>query len=190
MRARTLVLSVLGLGAIAAAGTLLAQHGTSSVVSRGATQLVMNYNGPTGMASNEEGQPATLPALPQGMSLDMIRQGDALFHGAGGCYTCHGPEAEGMPDKGSALTLGVNFEPDDWTAIDSTITRGIIEPVTRSSIAMPAKGLSGNMNPQQVQQLAAYVWAISQVRGEPWPGGHANHGAQPNPTENMHGNTH
>lgn len=175
MRAQKLVLTVLGLGAIVAAGRVVAQHGTN-VVAGGGAKLAMTYTGPRGLPTNEEGQPAALPPLPAGVTQDMIRQGDALFHGAAGCYTCHGAEANGMPDKGSALTLGVNFQPGDWAALDSTITQGIPEPVTRTTIAMPARGLSGNMNPQQVQQLAAYVWAISHTRGEPWPGGHANHG--------------
>ncbi len=176
MRTRTLVLALLGLGAAGATAGLLAQHGNYGGPA-GTGSLVMNYNGPTGMATNEEGQPATLPPLPPGVTLDMIRAGDALFHGKGGCYTCHGPEATGMPDKGSALTDGVSFEPDTWPALDSTITTGIPEPVTRVTIAMPAKGLSGNLTPQEVQQAAAYVWAISTTRGEPWPGGHKTHAA-------------
>jgi mono/diheme cytochrome c family protein len=174
MRARTLLLSVLGLGVAVVATRVLAQKGTG-VAPRGPSP-VMTYSGPRGMPTNEEGQPATLPPLPAGVTQDLIRQGDALFHDTGGCYTCHGAEANGMPDKGSGLTLGVNFQQDNFPALDSTITLGIPEPVTRTTIAMPARGLSGNMNPQQVQALAAYVWAISHTRGEPWPGGHANHG--------------
>ncbi len=112
MRTRTLVLALLGLGAAGATAGLLAQHGNYG--GPGGTTLVMSYSGPTGMATNEEGQPPTLPALPQGVTLDMIRAGDAIFHGKGGRYTCHGPEATGMPDKGSALTDGVSFQPDTW----------------------------------------------------------------------------
>jgi len=195
MRARTLVLALAGLGAAGATAGLLAQHGNYGVNNPGAsgsTALVMTYNGPTGMPTNEEGQPPKLPPLPAGVTLDMIRQGDAIFHGVGGCYTCHGPEATGMPDKGSALTDGVSFEQDTWPALDSTITTGISEPVTRVTIAMPARGVSGNLTPQQVQQVAAYVWAISTTRGEPWPGGHQTHaaGAAPAATAPQHGTGH
>lgn len=174
MRTRTLVLALLGLGIAGTTAGLLAQHGNYGGPAGGGA-LVMDYSGPTGMATNEEGQPPRLPPLPQGVTLDMIRQGDAIFHARGGCYTCHGPDATGMPDKGSALTDGVSYQPDTWPAIQATIDGGIPEPVTRVTIAMPARGLSGNLTPQEIGQVAAYVWAISTTRGEPWPGGHQKH---------------
>src|SRR3712207_8236764 len=52
-----------------------------------------------------------LPALPAGVTLDMIRAGDSVYRGKGGCVTCHGPDAFGMPNSGSGLTLGLNFIP-------------------------------------------------------------------------------
>ncbi len=97
-----------------------------------------------------------------------------------------------MPDKGSGLTTGVNWEADSWPALDTTINTGIIEPLTRSTIAMPARGLSNNLTEQEVKQAAAYVWAISHTRGEPWPGGHKQHSTTPAaPTETpVHGTGH
>jgi hypothetical protein len=32
--------------------------------------------------------------------------------------------------------------------------------------------------PEESRLIAAYVWAISQTRGEPWPGGHVTHGPE------------
>ncbi len=191
MRVRTALFTLLGMAVVGVAADLVAQ-GEGGGVSRGGTQLVMDYTGPRGMPTNEEGQSATLPPIPAGITLQDITAGDALFHGKGGCYTCHGPEASGMPDKGSGLTTGVNWEAASWPAIDTTITTGIIEPLTRSTIAMPARGLSGNLTEQEVKQAAAYVWAISHTRGEPWPGGHKSHGAPPaSPTETpVHGTGH
>jgi mono/diheme cytochrome c family protein len=127
---------------------------------------------------DEDGQRAKLPGLPQGMTVATIRDGDALFHGKGGCVTCHGPEATGMPNAGSSLTSGLHFIPYTWGAIDSLIKAGIPEPITRSSIAMPARGAASNLSDDESRRIAAYVWAISQVRGEPWPGGHQTHGTQ------------
>src|ERR671932_205534 len=86
----------------------------------------------------DEWQPKQLPPLPAGVTLAMIRQGDAVFHGKGGCYTCHGADAMGMPNSGSALSLGLNFIPPGPAAIDSLVTAGIPEAITRASIAMPA----------------------------------------------------
>jgi mono/diheme cytochrome c family protein len=122
-------------------------------------------------------QPKQLPPLPQGVTLDMIRLGDSVFHYAGGCVTCHGPNEMGLPDKGSALSLGLHFIPVEPHAIDSLVTVGIPEPITRTTIAMPPRGAGSNLSPEQIQQVASYVWAIAQTYDEPWPGGHRTHGA-------------
>jgi mono/diheme cytochrome c family protein len=124
---------------------------------------------------NEDGQRRQLPPLPRGMTLDLIRQGDALFRGKGGCVTCHGPDGGGMPASGSGITAGLNFVPSEWAPIDSLIRVGVPEPATRSPIAMPPRGAQSNLTDEETRQVAAYVWAISQVRGEPWPGGHRSH---------------
>jgi mono/diheme cytochrome c family protein len=124
---------------------------------------------------NEDGQPAKLPALPQGVTLDMIRQGDDLYRGKGGCNTCHGPDGGGMPASGSGITAGLNFVPAQMNAIDSLIKTGIPEPTTRTPVAMPPRGAQSNLTDDETRLLAAYAWAISQVRGEPWPGGHRTH---------------
>ena len=81
-------------------------------------------------------QPKQLPALTGGVTLDLIRAGDSVFHGPGGCYTCHGSDAMGMPNMGSAISLGLNFVPVELAAIDTLVTDGIPESVTRTSIAM------------------------------------------------------
>ena len=124
---------------------------------------------------NEDGQSAKLPALPRGVTLDMIRQGDELFRGKAGCITCHGPDGGGMPASGSGITAGLNFVPTQVAAIDSLIKTGIPEAATRTPVAMPPRGAASNLTDDETRRLAAYVWAISQVRGEPWPGGHRSH---------------
>jgi cytochrome c len=121
---------------------------------------------------DEDGQRTSLPSLPSGMTVAMIREGDALFHGKGACVTCHGAEATGLPNAGSALTAGLHFIPYEWGPIDSVVRGGIPEPVTRSSIAMPERP---DLSAEESRRIAAYVWAISQVKGEPWPGGHQTH---------------
>jgi mono/diheme cytochrome c family protein len=124
---------------------------------------------------NEDGQSSRLPALPQGMTLNMIRQGDELFRGKGGCVTCHGPDGGGMPASGSGITAGLNFLPSSWDAIDAAIKAGLPEPMTRTPIAMPPRGAQSNLTDKETRLIAAYVWAISQVKDEPWPGGHRTH---------------
>ncbi len=124
---------------------------------------------------DEDGQPARLPALPRGMTLDVIRQGDSLFRGKAGCVTCHGPEGGGMPTLGSGITAGLHFIPSEWSAIDSVIRTGIPEPTSRTPSAMPPRGAQSNLTEEESRLVAAYVWAISQVQGEPWQGGHQKH---------------
>jgi hypothetical protein len=63
----------------------------------------------------------------------------------------------------------------EWHAIDSLITSGIPVALTRSPIAMPARGARSDLSAQELSAVAAYVWAISQTRKEPWLGGHHNH---------------
>jgi cytochrome c5 len=125
--------------------------------------------------TNEDGQPVKMPPLPRGMTLDIIRAGDSVFHGKGHCFACHGADAEGLPNAGSALTIGLNFVPTEWQAIDSVIMLGIPESVTRSAIAMPPRGGKSDLGTDELREVAAYVWAISQVQDEPWPGGHRTH---------------
>jgi mono/diheme cytochrome c family protein len=128
-----------------------------------------------GLETNEEGQPPKLPQLPAGMTLDLIRTGDSLFHGKGNCFACHGADATGLPDAGSALTIGLNFVPLEWRPIDSLIVAGIPDGITRSAIRMPPRGGKSDLIDDETRAIAAYVWAISQARGEPWPGGHETH---------------
>jgi hypothetical protein len=40
---------------------------------------------------------------------------------------------------------------------------------------MPPNGAQSNLTPDETKLIAAYVWAIAHVRGEPWPGGHRTH---------------
>jgi len=163
---------LVGAAAFAGAAALaVAEQGSQSTGGR------MGHEAP-GAAPLDRWQPKSLPKMPAGMTLDMIRQGDSVFHNAGGCITCHGPNAMGLPDKGSSLSLGLHFVPADWNAIDSLVTAGLPEALTRTSIAMPPRGAGSNLTPDQVKQVAAYVWAISQTYGEPWPGGHKSHGAE------------
>jgi len=161
-------------GAIALAG-LTAVAVAQKTQATGAGGGRMTGSVPGSSLPLDRWQPKKLPALPAGMTLDMIRGGDSLYHGRGGCVTCHGPDAFGMNDAGSGLTMGLAFIPAEWKAIDSLVTAGIPEALTRSSVAMPPRGVGQNLTPDETRTVAAYVWAISQTADEPWPGGHRTH---------------
>jgi cytochrome c5 len=155
---------LLAFGLLAAPSAVAQQEGGARMT-RGAT-----------IDTHEDGQPAKLPGLPSGMTVAMLVQGDSLYRGKGACQTCHGQEASGMPDMGSSLTGGLLFIPPQWNTIDSLILAGVPEPITRTTIAMPPRGARSNLTPEESRLIAAYVWAISQTRGEPWTGGHRRHG--------------
>lgn len=131
---------------------------------------------PHRLDTDEEAQPESLPPLAFGMSLEMIRDGDRLFHSKGGCVSCHGTEAQGLAARGKTLTANLVFIPvGDWNAIDSVISVGMPDARSRSPIAMPPRGQHSDLNGAEMRMIAAYIWAISQARGEPWSGGHTIH---------------
>jgi mono/diheme cytochrome c family protein len=156
-------------GVLAVLGVVHAQQGNSRPADRSSAQAQAPIH------RNDDLQPAVLPPLPAGMTLEMIQDGDRVFHGEGGCFVCHGIEAQGMPAAGDAITTGVAFIPLTWPAIDSLVTAGMPDAMTRSPIAMPSRGAKGNLSREDVESVAAYVWAIAKARGEPWPGGHESH---------------
>ena len=82
------------------------------------------------------------------------------------------PTAVGEPINQLGIALIAQPSP---SRLDSLITAGVPDALTRSPIAMPARGARGDLTEDEVRRVAAYVWAISGVRGEPWPGGHASH---------------
>jgi mono/diheme cytochrome c family protein len=130
---------------------------------------------PNQVQRNDELQPDSLPSLPAGLTLDLIREGDSVFHNQGSCFACHGSEGEGLPAAGDAITVSLSYVQPEWRSIDSLVTSGIPDALTRSPIAMPGRGARSNLTDQELAAVAAYVWAIAHARGEPWPGGHPNH---------------
>jgi cytochrome c5 len=156
--------ALLGLLLVLAPGGAVAQEG------RGASERQQDA-----VETNDEMQPDHLPPLPQGMTVDLLRKGDEIFHGKGGCFACHGTEAQGLPAAGDGITAQLNYAQPEWRSMDSLVTLGIPDALTRSPIAMPGRGARSDLTDDEIRAVAAYVWAISQVRGEPWPGGHRSH---------------
>jgi mono/diheme cytochrome c family protein len=144
-----------------------------------ASHTQQNPNATSGRATiktHDDLQSPVLPPLPAGMAIADIVRGDSLYHGKGTCFVCHGVEGEGRPAAGDGLTVALNWAQPNWPSIDSLIDKGIPQPLTRSPIQMPPRGGRSDLTDSEVRAVAAYVWAISQTRGEPWPGGHASHG--------------
>lgn len=162
---------LLALGAMVAC--LVAR--TVSAQAPHAQESAAGNGGRPSVKTHDDLQSPTLPPLPTGMTIADIVRGDSLYHSKGTCFVCHGLEGEGRPAAGDALTVALNWAQADWKSIDSLIDNGIPQVLTRSPIQMPPRGGRSDLTEAEVRSVAAYVWAISQTRGEPWPGGHTSH---------------
>lgn len=99
----------------------------------------------------------TLP-VPAGFTRDQILHGDRVFHGEaanGQCSVCHGIDGKGTTN-GNDLTAGMFIWSD-----------GSVKELKRSVLhnMAIAPGRDGDLEPADVDAVAAYIWAIS--RQEP-----------------------
>ena len=97
-------------------------------------------------------------SLPHGTAVELVRRGEAIFHGNDGCVRCHGSDATG--EIGPDLTDG------DWIhakgsylSIVNQILTGVSEAESTRGIPMPPRG-GGNLPNPDVHAVAAYVWYI------------------------------
>ncbi|MBR0689977.1 cytochrome c [Bradyrhizobium manausense] len=96
---------------------------------------------------------ATLP-VPAGYTRDDILHGDRVFHGEaanGQCSVCHGVDGKGTPN-GNDLTAGMFV----WS--DGSV-RELKRTILHNMAVAP--GMDGDLKPEDVDAVAAYVWAIS-----------------------------
>jgi len=95
----------------------------------------------------------TLP-VPSGFSREQIVHGDRVFHGEaadGQCSVCHGIDGKGTPN-GNDLTAGMFV----WS--DGSV-REIKRTILHNMEVAP--GRDGDLTPDDVDAVSAYVWAIS-----------------------------
>lgn len=97
--------------------------------------------------------------LPEGVTAEMVAEGQAVFTGEGICYTCHGMNGEGGP-------LAPNLRDSEWIWVDGSygqivqqVMVGTPEPEQFPSIMLPKGGTA--ITDVQVQAVAAYVWTLS-----------------------------
>ncbi|MGW1422429.1 c-type cytochrome [Bradyrhizobium manausense] len=96
---------------------------------------------------------ANLP-VPAGYTRDDILHGDRVFHGEaanGQCSVCHGVDGKGTPN-GNDLTAGMFV----WS--DGSV-RELKRTILHNMAVAP--GMDGDLKPEDVDAVAAYVWAIS-----------------------------
>jgi len=98
--------------------------------------------------------------LPEGVTAAMVAEGEAVFTGAGICFTCHMAGGVGGP-------LAPNLTDDEWLNVEGSyesivenIMTGVLEPKEFPGL-MPPKG-GAPITDEQVAAVAAYVWTLSQ----------------------------
>jgi len=102
----------------------------------------------------------TYGSPPEGATEAMLAEGDAIFHGVGLCFSCHGPTGQGMPQLGANLTDDTWFHGDgSYDFIIHTIETGVPEPKEAIAPMMPRAGTT--ISDEQVRAVAAYVWSLS-----------------------------
>lgn len=108
--------------------------------------------------------PSTSEAPPgEASPSGLIARGDAVFHGPGNCYACHGSKAEGL--------VGPNLTDSEWIHskgtledIEAQIKHGVPKEGSKSGIPMPPLGGSA-ISDEDVKACAAYVHSLSQKSG-------------------------
>jgi glucose/arabinose dehydrogenase/cytochrome c5 len=116
---------------------------------------------PEGVHANAGHESATLP-VPPGASAQAVALGEQVFAGAVGgatCSACHGADAHGTalaPDLTARQRL---WGDGSYPAIVAIVRHGIPQP-KKFSAPMPPMG-GAQLSDEQVNAVAAYVWAIS-----------------------------
>jgi mono/diheme cytochrome c family protein len=114
-------------------------------------------------ASSAAARPSN--ALPAGVTLAMVTQGDSIYH-ARSCARCHGADAKGAtngPDLTTATHTHVNGSYDDFVRI---ITDGVPKDslkVATHPFPMPARGgpRPAPLTDPEIRSVAAYVYSLS-----------------------------
>lgn len=102
----------------------------------------------------------TTPAMPEGVTPELVAQGKKLFSGAGLCLACHGPAGTG--GIGPNLTDTFSLHPATLTfeGLVKSIMTGYDTETSESGQIMPPRGGSSMKDPD-VRAVAAYVWTLS-----------------------------
>lgn len=121
--------------------------------------------GPGSTGTETAARPAAVPALPTGVTLAMIAEGDSLFN-TRSCWRCHGTKGVGAVN-GPALAGKTKW--DHGTGSYADIVKTVISGVPKDSIKDPSRpnamrardSMQPLLTDPQVSAVAAYVWSLS-----------------------------
>ncbi len=116
-------------------------------------------------AALEAPAPAELsidPALlPEGVTVEMVKEGRELFGGGGICFTCHTLEATGgplAPDLTDDVWINVDGE---YRSIVELVKTGVAQPLEHPGAMLPRAGMP--LTDEQVEAVAAYAYMLSRM---------------------------
>ena len=99
--------------------------------------------------------------LPEGVTAEMVQEGQQIYMGAGLCAACHGQDASGA--------VGPNLKDAEWFTGEGTyeeivaqVLKGVAAADVKNAMGaiMPPKGGSA-ITDEKVKAVAAYVWTLS-----------------------------
>ena len=97
--------------------------------------------------------------LPAGVTVEMAREGQEIFHGEGICVTCHLRGGEGGPLAPSLTdATWLNIDGEYESIIDIVMT-GVAQPLEHPGQMLARAGTS--ITDDQVRAVAAYVYTLS-----------------------------
>ncbi len=140
-------------GAGRAVRVLAALAGVAVITGAAGAAVVATTGGPQGTAPPE-------------VTPERIARGDSIFRGkAGGgtCFTCHQPNAKGIPGLAPDLTDDKWIHGDgSYAFIVQTVTKGVPKPKQAMAPMLPRGGTS--LSEEQIRAVAAYVYSLRSVK--------------------------
>jgi mono/diheme cytochrome c family protein len=103
------------------------------------------------------------PVMPAAVTASNIALGDSIYH-SGGCQRCHGQKGVGAQNGPSLVAGPWLHSTGKFDEIVATVTNGVPRTALKDQtrrFPMNPRGGPMNLNDQQVQAVAAYVYSIS-----------------------------
>lgn len=93
------------------------------------------------------------------VSEEAVEAGRKVFHGAGQCYTCHGPQLQGG--------IGPTLRAHQWKDATGGELPAILRVITQGVSGTLMVAHPGGIDDAQARAVAAYVWAVSHGKAQP-----------------------
>lgn len=113
------------------------------------------------VAQEAESLEIDLALLPDGVTAEMVKEGQDLFRGGGICYTCHMEDGQGgplAPDLTDSQWLNVDGE---YESIVELVETGVAQPIEHPGAMLPRAGMG--LTDEQVAAVAAYAYMLSRL---------------------------